>query len=847
MVCLPGHHRLRLILVVAAIRRPFAGTKPTAEKRREIQAGQDELSDSVCSTATFRGDGGCGPEAWVVILELTRSSRVGAPLAESTAAIFPVTADFCTLANLVVPNQSRRSLQLASETAVARAVDEERIESLYARAPVALATVVVNSALLIGLLSFEIPLARLLVWGAVLVAITMARAVLVGAYFRNPARFSTRFWEFSFALGAVANGIGWGAGAATFLDTPIEYQVAILFVVGGMVAGASASNATSIPSFAGYTVAAAIPVIGTVMMQGTSSHLLIGTTSLIFVVAMSVMARQGGQVVVEAIRLRIQNELMTRELNDRTRERAGRLQHLLDHAGVVTLIADPQTSTIIDVSRNTESVLGISDKALVGQQLIGNRAIGEIASAQAWKNLVQAASDGAATTMVTLPGQATPPRNRRRHLELSATIRDVQGTEYVLLVVKDNTEQRELESQLAQSHLLASLGTLSAGVAHEINNPLAAVISNLRLMRTAVELAGAEMGPDVDGLIKAPLDDATQSADRIRTTVSNLLATTRASTDPDARTDPRSVIEMLLRVTENETRHRAEVIVDAESTPKVRADPLRLYQALLPIVLQATQAITEGDATKNRITVRIRNEDDRDMVRIDVEDTGPLLTEDQALRIFEPYHSTLADGRGSGLALSVCRRVVSALGGHIQAGPGPTQGAVFTVWLPAVHTDEPKRSANQEQPTTPLPTLDILVVDDDAYVARALVRLLKDHRAEVATEATTALERLKDATFDIVLCDLMMPDMSGMEFYRRLRTLRPELVDRVIFMTGGAFTDAATAFVTEAGRRYLTKPFDMATLRIAMADVLSDRQPSSNTSAAASGTPPSSPAGQTGQ
>ena len=704
--------------------------------------------------------------------------------------------------------KAKEAYPLADSAATQRAIDEARVQLLYRRAPVALITVVVNSALLVALLHAQIAFEILASWLALLAVVTIGRSVLLKSYRSNSARKSSSFWERTFAFGALLNGLAWGVGTAVFLDTPLEYQVGVLFVVGGMVAGSSSSSATSTLSFSAYTVTAAIPVIGTLLWMGSSTHLILGVTSLIFVGAMSVMAQQGHRVVVDAIALRLENDRLARELTDRTRERAGRLQQLLDHAGVITLVADPSTSTVIDASRNVYPLFGATDQALIGRSLIGSCRIEPLRSAAGWRRLVNAANEGEPTTQATVTTGPSEPRIR--HLEITATMRAVAGVDYLLLVIKDVTERRELETQLSQTHLLASLGTLSAGVAHEINNPLASVLTNLRLMKTAVDLAGADIGADVDDLIKAPLDDASESAERIRTTVSNLLATTQASRARDARTEPRRIIEMLLRVVDNEIRHRAELVVDAEPTPDVRADPLRLYQVFLPLVLQATQAIAEGDATRNRIAVRIRHAVDDDMVRIDIEDTGPALTTEDAAGIFDPFLATRPERQGTGLGLSVCRRVVGDLGGTIQAGPSRAGGTRFTVRLPAAEA----MSSAAERAPTPAPTitetLAILIVDDDDFVGRALARLLSQHRVVIETSAAAALDLIQTPdTFDIVLCDIMMPEMSGMEFYSRINARHAEVADKIIFMTGGAFTDAANAFLTSLGRPCLVKPFDL--------------------------------------
>ena len=718
---------------------------------------------------------------------------------------------------------SDQSSKLArSHDAIQVEVDEERVALLYRRAPVALLTVVVNGALLIAFLVSQIAAPVLIGWGIALAVITAARAALVWAYFAHPARLSTAGWENAFVSGALVNGLAWGLGTAAFLTADLEYQVAVLFVLGGMIAGASSSSATSRRSYLSYAIPAAIPGLGMLVfkyaVQDSPSHGVLGVTSLIFVSAMAYLAHQGGVVVTDAIRLRLHNKALDRELTERTRERAGRLQHLLDHAGVVTLVADPATSTVVDASKNVDDIFGCAANRLIGRALVGSLAYEPFVSLDSWRQLVRAAGDGKTTVTALLQGPQTIGRRlpeAPRSIELTATIHPAAGTDYVLVVLKDVTESRELESQLAQSHLLASLGTLSAGVAHEVNNPLAVVLTNLRLIQALLHEPSAFDDTTVDAALRTPVDEAVKSAERIRTTVSNLLNTTRIADDPNAVSDAQQVVEMLLQVAGTEIRHRAEVSLDVQPTPQVRADPLRLYQVLLPLVLQATQAIADGDVTRHRITVRLRHDHEDDMVRVDVEDTGPPLSAEEASRIFEPLASA-SDGRGAKFGLSFCRRVVQQLGGTIEASSAGDVGARFTLRLPAA--PPPRADATAGPDSAIAGPLRILIVDDDAYVARALKRLLRDHDVTIDTEAHAALDRLDEGdAFDVILSDLMMPDLSGVEFHREVERRDADLARRIVFMTGGAFTDLATAFLSRIDNPCLTKPFELSTLQAALA------------------------------
>ncbi len=685
-------------------------------------------------------------------------------------------------------------------------VDQARVTWLYSRGPIALAAVIINAVILTGLLWGRVRFDSLAIWLGTLAAITVARAALILAYRRastgdGDTNFSARRWESWFALGALMNGGAWGFGTASFLSVDLEYQIGVLFVAGGMVAGASSSSATSMRSFAAFTIPAAMPAIVRLLLEGTASHLVLGTTSFVFIGAMSWMAWQGGRVLRRSIRLRLENDALVRELADRSRERAGRLQHLIDYAEVVTIVADPATSSIVDASKNATALLGATAPDLVGRSLIGSCGLEPLADRAAWRSFVDQARLGRGHFVGPLRATVFSPEHAGRHIELKGTIRDVGGTEYILLVVNDITERKALHEQMARSQLFASLGTLCAGVAHEINNPLTSILSNLRMLTAHLPTSGRPPPHNIPPA-QVLLDDALEGAERVRQTVTHLLTTSTASFDGAQDSDLRQVLQTMLKVADPEIRHSADVVFDAQPTPRVRAEPLRLYQVLLPLILDAARRSTEG-GLRHRITVRIRHDAPERMIRLEIDDSRDGLSLPP-----DPNPTSLLVGQS----------IVKELGGSLQV-----EGSRRTVRLPAV---TPARSPAPEPtgiPTEPTQGLSILIVDDDAFVARALKRLMSSHTVTIETNPMKAIEMLATAQFDAVLCDLMMPDMSGMDFYRHLAQTRPAMADRIIFMTGGAFSDTASSFLTNVNNACLTKPFDIKALNSAIDKLRSEQ------------------------
>jgi CheY-like chemotaxis protein len=195
---------------------------------------------------------------------------------------------------------------------------------------------------------------------------------------------------------------------------------------------------------------------------------------------------------------------------------------------------------------------------------------------------------------------------------------------------------------------------------------------------------------------------------------------------------------------------------------------------------------------------------------IQVEDTGPGVEERLLDRIFDPFFTTKEPGRGTGLGLSIVRNIVAQAGGELSFDSAPGQGTTVRVWLPpAPESDRPNRTTQSLRPLgREAPSYRILVVDDDTMVARALTRTLRGHDVTVAHSGQQALQKLVAEDYDVVLCDLMMPETSGMDLYEWSRAQRPALADRFVFMTGGAFTPRARRFVHEHSVGTLEKPFD---------------------------------------
>ncbi|MBX3187082.1 MAG: response regulator [Labilithrix sp.] len=400
-------------------------------------------------------------------------------------------------------------------------------------------------------------------------------------------------------------------------------------------------------------------------------------------------------------------------------------------------------------------------------------------------------------------------------------------------------DRRKMQEQLLLSDRMASIGQLAAGVAHEINNPLAALMANIdfaiRDLAHAVESARSQPveGDSPAGHVSVEwlgrrfaeldesLQDARESAERVRHIVRDLKIFSRAGEEETrGPVDVRRVLESSLRMAANEIRHRAVLVKEFAAVPPVAANESRLGQVFLNLVINAAQAIPEGRADKNEIRVRTAISDER-FVRVEVSDSGVGISAEALTHIFDPFFTTKPVGVGTGLGLAICHRIITSLGGEISVESEQGKGTTFSVLVP-IATEVEESPAPLVRPVTARKGR-LLVIDDEPLLAQAIARMLTREQHEVVTlqNARRALERLvAGERFDVILCDLMMPEMSGMEFHAELERALPELLDRLVFMTGGAFTPAAREFLDRVPTPRLEKPFNPTNLHLVVQSLL---------------------------
>ena len=433
------------------------------------------------------------------------------------------------------------------------------------------------------------------------------------------------------------------------------------------------------------------------------------------------------------------------------------------------------------------------------------------------------------------PAPIGEPRTIDRHgqvrtVELRSMPVLFEGKRAYLLIGRDLTERKQLEARLHLVDRMSSVGTLAAGVAHELNNPLAWIVGNLDF---AIEELGSPLESPNDlrakvGEVVQSLREAQVGADRMRIIVGDLKTFSRGDEERLGLVDVNSVLISSLNIAANEIRHRARLSIDLGTIPLVEANEARLGQVFLNLLVNAAQAIATGKVADNEVSVATRQAPGGRIV-VEVRDTGAGIPKEIAPRIFDPFFTTKPVGVGTGLGLSICHNLVASFGGAIEVESEPGKGALFRVLLPGVQASVTAAAtpAPRSDSAPPRAVRHLLVIDDEPLVVASIRRALRhDFHVDVVLSAADALQRVRGGeSFDAILCDLLMPEMTGMDLKSALDELAPDQARRMLFMTGGAFTDAAERFIEQPGIRTLLKPFSREALDAALQGLEAEAPP----------------------
>ncbi len=517
-----------------------------------------------------------------------------------------------------------------------------------------------------------------------------------------------------------------------------------------------------------------------------------------------------GQVVdqLEARRLRYSLALEAAS----AREHAQRLEVLFDAMAEGVVVQD-QSGAITSANRAAEEILGLSVQQMQGRTSVhpdwrsihedGTHFPGETHPA------METLRTGVRSTNVVMG--VHKPGGALTWISINALALREPGAPQphaVIATFHDITRLKEAQSRtdlLARQERLVTTGTLVAGVGHEINNPLTFVITNLEYVLEEVRLASGGLSPARLGELVDVITDALGGAERIRTIVRGLRALATEGEAP-VPTDVAKAVELSINMAAHEIRHKATVTRAFTGTPWVMADESRLVQVLVNLLVNAAQAFVTSDTARNQIEVSCTR--DQDVVVIGVRDNGPGIPAAIQHRVFDPFFTTKPVGEGTGLGLSISQNIVLGLGGQLTVESIEGTGTMFRITLPVSVEAVPA-------PATAPYRGRVLIVDDEIVILKTMQRLLgRDHEVVVCEDSRKASTLLtQDPAFDIILCDLMMPNLGGAALHAEVHAHSPALAERFVFMTGGATEPAAKAFLAQTSHEQLEKPFNIAQLR----------------------------------
>ncbi len=373
--------------------------------------------------------------------------------------------------------------------------------------------------------------------------------------------------------------------------------------------------------------------------------------------------------------------------------------------------------------------------------------------------------------------------------------------------------QEKAQRRLFVAERMASVGTLAAGAAHEINNPLACVTANLDLVLEEVRMLNGVSPSERLREIEAMIRQAQEGAERVRKIVHGLKTFARPDQERRSVVDLREVLELSISLAFNEVRYRARFATVYGAMPLVEANDAEIGRVFINLLVNAAQALPDGHAEAREIRV-VTSTDEAGRAVVEVSDTGPGISPEVIGRIFDPFFTTRSVGAGTGLGLSICHNIVTGMGGEIRVTSRVGHGTTFRVALPAAKQTPPREAPVENAVKAEPRRAVVLVVDDEPAIGAMMGRALRGHDVTIVSNVADAIAHLDAGhDFDVILSDLMMPVASGMDLYDELTRRFPAAAERVVFISGGAFAPSAHAFLDRVPNERLEKPFRVNEVR----------------------------------
>lgn len=512
----------------------------------------------------------------------------------------------------------------------------------------------------------------------------------------------------------------------------------------------------------------------------------------------------------------IEIALLKHDAEERILAAEERYRSVMENAACGIFIMDKE-GVISEFNKQIQAMFGASYKQIIGKNF---RSFLD----QSEQDYLSVQINKVLNEKIIGPNQCSvqPLNGGLRDIEFTAVYVNNDREKFIFCILNDVTERNRLRKQAVLADKLATVGTLTAGIIHEVNNPLTYVLGNLEYINEQISAANDESTYKKTIFeLKDIIDVSIKGIQEISSIIKELKGYTRLEQKELSAVNVHEAIQFAINMAYPQFHEVTQLKTDfADNIPLLFLDNHSLQQVFLNLIVNAAQAMELNQRDNNCIIIKTRLEDDR--IRIDISDTGKGMTAEVISKIFEPFYTTKSAGAGTGLGLSICSDIINSIGGEIYVESTLGVGSAFSIYLPIqlkiTAADEVNKPVLQQAPRKK-----IIVIDDEPTLLIIMKRVLEKHHEVMSYNSRAALEFLVKNSDDVdaIVTDLNMPDVNGIDLYNYVAANIPRLKDRMIFVTGGTYTPAVKEFLASVDNICLTKPFTSEQLRQAINRVFS--------------------------